>query len=110
MNFRRWENGRIIGKTVLVPNFQQKFDAPFYVAHRADLHDALLQRAVTLGAEIKVNSKVVSYDPHAPSVTLVDGSVHSADLIVAADGQYHDYHMHLVLTMGKASIPSLGRY
>lgn len=87
MKFRRWEDGSVIGNTRLVPNFRQEYDAPYYVVHRAHLHDALLQQAVKLGAEVHVNSRVQSYDPSTPSITLANGSVHCADLLVAADGE-----------------------
>jgi len=84
--FRRWENGAVIGNTKLKPDFRDSFDAPYYVVHRAHFHDALHKRAVELGVEVNVNSKVVSYDLEIPSVTLEDGSTHTADLVVAADG------------------------
>ncbi|KAF2658580.1 salicylate hydroxylase [Lophiostoma macrostomum CBS 122681] len=83
---RRWQTGEIIGLTKLVPNFRIKFDAPFYVVHRANLQLAMHELALKLGVTVKVNSGVKSYDADAPSITLEDGSVHHADLVVAADG------------------------
>lgn len=70
----------------MIPDFRENFNAPYYVVHRAHLHTALHQRAVDLGAEVKVNSRVVSYDPNTPLAVLEDGRAISADLIVAADG------------------------
>lgn len=84
--FRRWEDGAVIGDTKLKPDFRDNFGAPYYVVHRAHLHSALHKRAVELGVEVNVNSKVVDYDLDTPSVTLEDGSTHTADLVVAADG------------------------
>ncbi len=86
MTFRRWENGAPIARTKLVPDFQQRFHAPYHVIHRADFHQALQNRAIELGIPLKLDHKITSYDPDAPSVTLEDGRTIGADLIVAADG------------------------
>jgi salicylate hydroxylase len=87
MTFRRWDNGEVIGYTKLVPDFRENFQAPYYVVHRAHFHSALHKRALELGVEVKVNSKVVDYDLEAPSVELENGQVLPADLVVAADGK-----------------------
>lgn len=87
MKFRRWEDGTVIGNTRLVPHFRDDFDAPYYVIHRAHLHDSLHQQALKLGVKVVINSGVQSYDPLKPSITLADGSVYEADLVVAADGE-----------------------
>ncbi|KAF1983592.1 FAD/NAD(P)-binding domain-containing protein [Aulographum hederae CBS 113979] len=86
MSFRRWQSGKRIGYTKLVPDFQEKFNAPYYVIHRAHFHEAMHKRALEVGVEIEVDSKIVDYDFDRPSLTLENGSVHAADLIVAADG------------------------
>lgn len=86
MTFHRWENGAPIARTKLVPEFQQRFHAPYYVIHRADFHQALHDRAIELGVILKLGHKVTSYDRDAPSVTIENGTVVEADLIVAADG------------------------
>lgn len=85
--FRRWEDGKTIGMTKLIPQFEREFDAPYYVVHRAHFHDAMYQLATQLGIEIKINSKVRDYDENAPSITLENGETHFADLIVASDGE-----------------------
>lgn len=86
ISFRRWQDGRIIGNTQLVPDFNNNYHAPYYVIHRANFHSALCRRAIDLGIEIKLGTKAVDYDPVAGSITLEDGTVHKADLIIAADG------------------------
>ncbi|KAH7393696.1 hypothetical protein BKA64DRAFT_676771 [Cadophora sp. MPI-SDFR-AT-0126] len=86
MTFRRWEDGKPIGLTKLVPNFRENFGAPYYVVHRADFHDAMHKLAVDLGVKIEVASKVVSYDPKTASVEVENGRRYSGDLVVAADG------------------------
>ncbi|KIW16953.1 hypothetical protein PV08_04144 [Exophiala spinifera] len=84
--FRRWEDGKTIGLTKLIPHFEREFDAPYYVLHRAHFHDAMYQLALQLGIVVKINSKVLDYDEDAPSITLENGEIHLADLIVGSDG------------------------
>ncbi|KAL7629780.1 hypothetical protein AAE478_001303 [Parahypoxylon ruwenzoriense] len=63
---------------------------PFWDFHRANLHRCLLDRAVELGAEIYVRSRVSSIeyadDGLTAAAVLSDGRTMSADLIVGADG------------------------
>ena len=89
ITFRRWENGNVIGYTKLVPDFRENFKAPYYVVHRAHFHTALYQRALELGVDVRVASRVVEYDSEAPSVKIETGEVFLADLVVAADGKSH---------------------
>ncbi|KIM95487.1 hypothetical protein OIDMADRAFT_45296 [Oidiodendron maius Zn] len=86
ITFRRWESGNVIGYTKLVPDFRENFKAPYYVVHRAHFHAALHRRALELGVDVRVASRVVEYDLEAPSVKVETGEVFLADLVVAADG------------------------
>lgn len=83
---RRWQNGKVIGRTRLDPDFKREFDAPYWVIHRAHFHEAMHALAVDLGVIVNLSSKVISYDVHGPSISLENGPTMSADLIVAADG------------------------
>ena len=87
MTFRRWADGKSIGYTKLVPHFRENFHGPYYVVHRAHFHDALYRRALELGVEVKVASRVEKYDMEAPSVELTNSDTLQADLVIAADGQ-----------------------
>lgn len=84
---RRWQDGSVIGFTKLIPEFRTRFNAPFYVVHRANLQLAMHKLALDLGVDVKVNSGVKGYDESTPSVMLDNGSVMNADLVVAADGR-----------------------
>ncbi|EXJ57166.1 salicylate hydroxylase [Cladophialophora yegresii CBS 114405] len=86
IKFRRWENGAPIGLTKLIPDFQENFDAPYYVVHRAHFHDAMYQLALQLGVEVQINSKVVDYDAEKPSITTEHDQSFTADLIICSDG------------------------
>lgn len=97
MYFRRWQNGQIIGNTRLIPDFEDNFDAPYYVAHRAHLHEALYELALSHGVEVKVDHTVASVDGKEGSVTLADGTVCFGDLIIGADGT-GSHGQHLLTT------------
>ncbi|KAI8317436.1 FAD-dependent monooxygenase OpS4 [Colletotrichum sp. SAR11_240] len=86
ISFRRWENGERIGFTDLSQTFVELCGAPYYVAHRAHLHSALYKRALDLGVTVRLDSRVANYNPLAPTATLCNGEVVSADIIIAADG------------------------
>ncbi|CRG87053.1 salicylate hydroxylase [Talaromyces islandicus] len=83
---RRWQNGKVIGNTRLIPDFVDSFKAPYYVVHRADFLSALHKKALDEKIEINLGHKVSGYDPMKGDIILEDGTTHSGDLIVAADG------------------------
>ncbi|KAK3324880.1 hypothetical protein B0H66DRAFT_615055 [Apodospora peruviana] len=77
------------------------YGAPFYFAHRVDLHEAL--KVLAAGPEgpgtpasVHLKTAVVAYDPETPSVTLATGEVVTADLVIAADG-IHSAGVEVVL-------------
>ncbi len=84
--WRRWENGQIIGNARLNPQSEEWFGSPYYVTHRAHLHEILHQKAVELGAKINLGNRIDKYNVDVASFVLAGGEVIHADLIVAADG------------------------
>lgn len=84
---RRWQNGKVIGNTKLVPDFVDGFKAPYYVVHRADFLSALHKKALDEGIEIHLGHKVSGYHPMQGELILENGTIHGADLVVAADGK-----------------------
>lgn len=90
MNFRRWEDGALIGVTDTSPEFTAQYGAPYFVVHRAHLHNAMYQQAVALGIKTRLNSKVDSYDAETGTIVLSDGCYFQGDLVVAADGKFLD--------------------
>ncbi|KAI1775777.1 FAD/NAD(P)-binding domain-containing protein [Hypoxylon cercidicola] len=79
---------------------------PFWDFHRANLHRCLLDRAIELGAQLHVRSRVqtIKYAQDGLTATAVlnDGRNMSADLIVGADGI--SSHLREVL-LGKPDPP-----
>jgi salicylate hydroxylase len=90
IRMRRWQDGEVISLTTLRPDFTEKYGAPYYVIHRAKLQLSMYKRALELGVVLKTSSGVKSYDAHKAEVVLEDGSIHEADLVVAADGIHSD--------------------
>ncbi|KIW68827.1 hypothetical protein PV04_04747 [Phialophora macrospora] len=84
--WRRWENGKVIGNSRFNPECQELFGSPYYVTHRAHLHEILHQKAVELGVVVRLASRVEKYNPDEPSFDLAGGETVKADLVVAADG------------------------
>lgn len=66
---------------------EDQLGAPLWQIHRADLHDILLAKVAELGIPLIMGARVQSYSPDQPSLTLEDGSVLEADVILAADGE-----------------------
>ena len=60
---------------------------PYYVTHRADLHQVLYDKAIELGVVVKLGSSVIGYEPDEPVLMLKSGVEIKADLMVAADGE-----------------------
>ncbi|KAL6405642.1 hypothetical protein AUP68_11022 [Ilyonectria robusta] len=77
------------GKTLQVMEFselQAKIGWPLWQMHRADLHTVLLNRARELGVQIRMGIPIKTYDPSKPAVITEEGTVLTADVILAADG------------------------
>lgn len=88
---RRWQNGKVIGNTRLIPDFVDGFKAPYYVIHRADLLSVLHRKALDEGIEINLGHRVSGYHPGEGEIILEDGTTHGADLVVAADGKINSF-------------------
>ena len=71
----------------------KQWQHPWLLVHRVNLHDhlkkiATAQEGVGKPAGLHTSSKVVELDPAVGSITLEDGTVVLADIIVGADGIY----------------------
>ncbi|KAF2643524.1 FAD/NAD(P)-binding domain-containing protein, partial [Massarina eburnea CBS 473.64] len=86
IRMRRWQDGSVLSTTRLRPGFREKYGAPYYVVHRANLQLALRDLALDLGVVIRLEAGVREYRQGVGKVVLENGEVWEADLIVAADG------------------------
>lgn len=66
---------------------EERYRASYSLTHRADLVRLLTETAASKDSiTIKMGVRVASYDFDTPAVTLEDGQVIEADLVVCADG------------------------
>ncbi|KAJ5991331.1 hypothetical protein N7522_011538 [Penicillium canescens] len=102
IHVRRWENGKLLGTMPVNKTFGQQV-----VIHRADLHNAVIDRALALpNVELRVNSPVtdVQFDP--ASVTLANGTVVRGDIVVGADGIKSTIRSRLLEDSSLKAIPT----
>jgi len=85
-DFRDWHSGEILGRVPLGDAAESRWGAPFYNAHRADLHDAL--RAAVGDEHISLGACCVSVEQVESRVAIgfADGRDATGDLLVGADG------------------------
>src|SRR5215831_9327401 len=67
---------------------ERRYGSPYMVIHRSDLHTMFLSACRDAGAELLTSQHVTGYEnvPGGAAVTLEDGTVQRARLVVAADG------------------------
>jgi salicylate hydroxylase len=85
-DYRAWDTGERLYYTPQGDRLLERFGAPHYCAHRADLLDALLSG---LGRDgFYLNSRVERFEQGDDSVTvtLSDGSTVTGDVLIGADG------------------------
>ena len=71
----------------LYPDAEREYGFPTWMIHRGDLHDCLLARAQELNMDIRMGQLIEEFDGYGPSVTLKDGTVLKADVILCGDGK-----------------------
>ncbi|KAK0461975.1 FAD/NAD(P)-binding domain-containing protein [Desarmillaria tabescens] len=72
-------------------DYRKAYGDPWVMAHRVDLHNELMRVALDPEgtgppAQLRLGNQVTSCDVDACTISLVDGTICSADLIVGADG------------------------
>jgi salicylate hydroxylase/6-hydroxynicotinate 3-monooxygenase len=85
-NNRDWRTGEVKFDMIFGETAEQKFGAPYLLAHRGDLHAALA--SAVPGECIRLDHKLVGLDETADGVRLsfANGAVAVADAVVGADG------------------------
>ncbi|TDV57328.1 FAD-dependent monooxygenase [Actinophytocola oryzae] len=86
IEMHRWDDGDVLGTTVLGQACLDRFGAPYYTFHRADLHrllrDLLPAESLVLGHRCVA----VHETADGAEVRFADGSAVTADLVIGADG------------------------
>ena len=93
--FRRWQDGRVLGREELGDSIENRYGAPYYHFHRADLI-ALLADAFG-PREIKLGRCLVDVEQDERGVTahFQDGTSERGDLLIGADGIHSQVREHL---------------
>lgn len=91
VGFAQYDGSGALKKHVDMGILLQSFDSPFDLIHRADLHDALKQLALSESRtgpvpELLLGCRINDIDTVAGTVSLGDGRVFCGDIIVGADG------------------------
>lgn len=89
---RGWKGNKI--SDMDFHEYERECGTPFWDFHRADLHRGLLERAIELGAKLTTRARVVDIEYEADqgnqttraTAVCQDGTRHTADLVVGADG------------------------
>lgn len=84
--FRRWQDGRVLGREELGDAIENRYGTPYYHFHRADLL-SLLADAFDR-KQIKLGRRLVDVEQDESGVTarFEDGSSERGDLLIGADG------------------------
>jgi salicylate hydroxylase len=86
MDSRDWQTGALLGRVPLAEAAVERWGAPFYHLHRADLHDAL--RAALGDQHITLGARCVAVEQPTSTVELrfADDGEATGDLLIGADG------------------------
>jgi len=92
IHVRRWQDGALLGTMPVNKTFGQQV-----VIHRADLHNALIEKALAHdNVHLRENCFVSSVEFSPASVTLADGSIVRGDVVIGADGIKSTVRGHLL--------------
>src|SRR3954453_7919985 len=85
-NNRDWRTGEVKFDMILGESAEQKFGAPYLLAHRGDLHAALA--SAVHDEVVRLSHKLVGLDQTSDGVRLsfANGAIAVADAVVGADG------------------------
>lgn len=85
-NNRDWRSGDIKFDMIFGESAEQKFGAPYLLAHRGDLHAALASAVPE--EHVRLNHKLVGLEDAAESMqlTFANGAKATADAVIGADG------------------------
>ncbi|MEU7646382.1 FAD-dependent monooxygenase [Streptomyces huasconensis] len=86
IDMRRWDDGTLLQRTTLGAACHDRFGAPYYTVHRADLHSSLLSLVPPAQLHLGARCVAVTQDAGEARLHLSDGTMVAADLVVGADG------------------------
>ncbi|MGV0094790.1 FAD-dependent monooxygenase [Streptomyces californicus] len=86
MEVRHWKEGRTLVRRPMGQDWDERYGAPYYTVHRADLHRILAEHVD--GALIRLDSRITSLEnePDGARLHFADGTTATADVVIGADG------------------------
>ncbi|KAI0360832.1 FAD/NAD(P)-binding domain-containing protein [Trametes cingulata] len=98
--FATYDSGSVVGSHEWEEEVLEETGGDFLLTHYSDLRRILAESAAEHGAKLRGGCHVVSVKPDAtrPSVTLANGEVLTADVVVGADGCHvPPYHCRRII-------------
>ncbi|GAB3174256.1 FAD-dependent monooxygenase [Myceligenerans halotolerans] len=86
IELRRWDDNRVIARTTLGAECEDRYSAPYYTVHRADLHGALVETVGTDVIELDRRYESVSETADGVRIGFAHGAPVAAEVLVGADG------------------------
>jgi salicylate hydroxylase len=86
IQFHRWKGGEMYCSHALGEHYANRFGAPFYTVHRADLHQVLLDRYSDGVLRLGHRCIAVAEDADGVELTFADGTTARVDVVIGADG------------------------
>lgn len=107
--FRRWQDGEVLSAEQLTGKCEELYGERTYVAHRADLLDAV--KAAVPPEWLSLGKRCVEVEPHDGGARLIfdDGSTADADVLIGADG-VHSMVRNAVADTGPAEYSGMCAY
>lgn len=75
-------------------DLERRYGFPYLVIHRSDLHRLFLDACRDAGVELLTEQRIVSYTPDPATAVTDDGTVHTAPVVIAADGLHSVARKH----------------
>ncbi|MBS0539293.1 MAG: FAD-dependent monooxygenase [Proteobacteria bacterium] len=88
-NNRDWKTGEVLFDIVFGPSAEEKYGAPYLLAHRGDLHAALA--SAVPAAHVKLDHRLTGLEQKADGrvrLTFANGHTAEADAAIGADGTH----------------------
>ena len=84
--FRRWQDGRVLGREELGESIESQYGAPYYHFHRADLINLLAEAFGPRNIELGRRLVDIEQDESGVTAYFQDGTSERGDLLIGADG------------------------
>jgi len=109
IEMRRWNDGRVLGRTPLGDECEKAYGAPYYALYRPDLQQCLLSALAPGTVELGRRCVGLTADGCGVALQFADGSGYDADVCVGADGIHSAVRESLATDSPRSSGQSMYR-